>query len=194
MGCCWIVQATFDMTKLVLSEVTENRLRRAFELAYDWSPDSSNPGLVFIALQNMLDIMYRMPHDSAGTRSLLKSLQSCWPAFQMSDEERLKLWQDLCFMVVDRGVVTFDLEEDTKANPDPSEVAMMEDVLSVFRKCCYGDAETIGRDWQLMCLQARGRTPKDAAKQVGGVSAKKALERKDMQCQYISHRLVQYIP
>ncbi len=163
-----------------LPEPTESRLREVFELVGPYSKSASDA--VFRALQHAHWLIRRMPAVS-GFR---EGYRSPWPAFTLSDDERRDAYVQLQWLVV-KGIEP----EDILSIPgpiSPREMAMVDDVMDVFRACCVG--AHVARDWSIINLLAMGIAVAGVGKrQRPKVGRLVVLERQHCQCSAIGYKL-----
>ncbi len=163
-----------------LSEATESRLREAFELVQPYAKDPVDA--VFRVLQHAHWLIRRMPAVSG----FKDSYRSAWPAFTLSDDERMDAFRQLEWLVV-KGLESDDILS-SPSPISPREMAMVDDVMSVFRNCCVG--RHIGRDWSIINLLAMGMTVGSVGKkQNPKVPRAVVIERHLCQCSVIGHKL-----
>jgi hypothetical protein len=173
---------------LNFATATRHRLRKVFEIAHEEELFASGQfrpaAIVFRALQWAHWIMGRLPDDTR-TRSH-RRYRSPWPDFALSQAEREEQWRSLNWLII-KG---FETEDSLRAPAPvtPQEIAMMEDVLTVFRQCCVG--RNVGRDWSIINLLAIGRAPRDVAKRTHPrISVRAVADRKQCQCGAIAKAL-----
>ncbi len=161
-----------------LPEATESRLREVFELVGPYAKDASDA--VFRALQHAHWLIRRMPAVSG----LREEYGNSWPAFMLSDEERMDAYFHLQWLIV-KG---HEAEVETAAPISPREMAMVDDVMEVFRNCCVG--AHIARDWSIINLLAMGIAVAGVGKrQRPKVGRLVVLERQHCQCSAIGYKL-----
>ena len=146
--------------------------------------------IVFRALQEAVDILRRLKDSKQSRRP--SDLHSAWPGFTLTDEERIAAYFQANVGKEDEGVT---IDDPVPITVSPREMAIMDDVFSVFRGLCIGD--DVGRDWTLLWMLAgRGEvsglppTPAQVGRYIKPrLSARTINQRKDLQCTIIAAKL-----
>ncbi len=158
-------------------------MRELFETVDAYAKDA--PDAVFKALQHTHWLISRMP----AVRGFRECYGSSWPALMLSEEERVAAYIQLKWLVM-------RVESDEVLLPQspisPREMAMVDDVMDVFKSCCVG--RHVARDWSIINLLAIELTPWDVAKRQRGEEGPRVTpdlveERKLCQCAAIAFQL-----
>jgi len=142
--------------------LTEDRVRSHLAQAYAeesyLTPNRTPKGedVIFRALCNAHAILRRIPNQDFPKMNI----RSGWPPLMLSREEREEAYRQVQWAIIEGA------PEDSKYSTTqvtPQEIAVMEDVMHVFRECCKG--RHIGRDWRILNMFAIGMSTYGVAKQ-----------------------------
>lgn len=143
--------------------------------------------IVFRALQEAMHVLRRIPDNER--RWIRGGGRSAWPSFTLTDEEREAAYFQ-AQLGKEEGAVLIDDSLVDHAPVTPRDIAIMEDVFSVFRSLCIGSS--VGRDWTLLWLLAGGgdRTPAEVGRKIKPrLGARTIKQRIDLQCTIIAAKL-----